>query len=38
MLQNNKGNKHQIALEWVHKQFVIMVHILFYFLGDKMRP
>ena len=33
-LRSNEGNKHQITLEWAHKQFVTRVHTLFYFLHD----
>ena len=30
----NSGNKHQINLEWTHKQFITTKHRLFYFLHD----
>ena len=36
--RSNEGNKHQITLEWAHKQFVTRVHTLFYFLHDITNP
>ena len=37
-VRSHEGNKHQITLEWVQKQFVTRVHTLFYFLHDKTNP